>query len=138
MPGTVPEGETSSALQSTVDLAPTFLRVAGIPVPRWMTGLDAMGCWTGEQTPHRSHVIVENRHNPTTMNLKTYIDDRYKLTVHFNQPYGELYDLQEDPGELRNLWDDPQAGQLKADLLLKFLHADMAIEPMPMPRIAGA
>jgi len=70
--------------------------------------------------------------------MKTYIDERYKLTVHFNRKYGELYDLQEDPGEYRNLWDIPECQELKKDLLLKFIYADMAIEPMLMPRISGA
>lgn len=138
LPGVVPEGVSSSALQSTVDLAPTFLSFAEIPIPRFMTGLDAAKVWTGEAESHRDHVIVENRHNPTTMNMKTYIDNRYKMTIHFNRSYGELYDLAADPGELKNLWDMPDAQDLKRDLLLKFLYADMAIEPMPMPRIAAA
>jgi len=138
MPGTVPQGQVSEALQSTVDVAPTFLSFADIPIPRYMTGLDAKACWTGEIPAHRDHVIVENRHNPTTMNMKTFIDEHHKITVHFNKPYGELYDLKADPGELVNLWDAPQAQELKAELLLKFLHADMAIEAMPMPRVACA
>ncbi|MDT8391507.1 MAG: sulfatase-like hydrolase/transferase [Lentisphaeria bacterium] len=137
-PGTIPAGVVSEAIQSTVDLAPTFLSFADIPVPRRMTGLDAKACWTGGVPAHRHHAIVENRHNPTTMNIKTYIEERHKITIHFNQPYGELYDLQEDPGELTNLWDVPEAGAIKQQLLLKFLHADMAIESMPMPRVAGA
>ncbi|MFO7822009.1 MAG: sulfatase-like hydrolase/transferase [Lentisphaeria bacterium] len=138
MPGTIAQDTRSTALQSTVDLAPTFLSFAGIPVPRIMTGLDMKPEWTGESGPIRSHVIVENRHNPTTMNMKTYIDERYKITVHFNQDYGEIYDLQTDPGEYTNLWNSADHQDLKRDLLLKFLYADMAIEPMPMPRICGA
>ena len=59
-------------------------------------------------------------------------------TVHFNQQYGELYDLKEDPGEYINLWDDPASQDLKRDLLLDFIHAEMAKAPLPMPRIAGA
>ena len=138
MPGTVPAGVTSDSLQSTVDLAPTFLSFSGLPIPRRMTGLDAREAWIGKKNCHRDHVIVENRHNPTTMNMKTYIEDRYKITVHYNRSYGELYDLREDPGELKNLWDVPDAQDLKRDLLLKFLHAEMGKEAMPMPRIAGA
>lgn len=38
------------------------------------------------------------------MYMNSYIMERYKLTVHYNREYGELYDLQEDPGELVNLW----------------------------------
>jgi len=48
------------------------------------------------------------------------------------------YDLQEDPGEYVNLWDHPEAQDLKRDLLLAFLHGEMAKAPLPMPRIAGA
>jgi len=138
MPGTIPEGVTSDSLQSTVDLAPTMLSFAGIDIPRRMTGLDERPVWNGETETIRDHVIVENRHNPTTMNMKTYVDERHKLTVHFNRPYGELYDLVDDPCELRNLWDVPECQDLRKDLLLKLVHADMAIEAMPMPRIAGA
>jgi len=138
LPGTIPQGKRFDALQSTVDLAPTMLSFAGVDVPRIMTGIDEKPVWTGEVETLREHVIVENRHNPTTMNMKTYIDERYKLTVHFNRKYGELYDLQEDPGEYRNLWDIPECQELKKDLLLKFIYADMAIEPMLMPRISGA
>jgi arylsulfatase A-like enzyme len=137
-PEHVPVNVESSALQSLVDLAPTFLDCCGIPIPRCMTGISQKDVWSGEVPEVRDHVLVENRHNPTTMNHKTYVNQRYKLTVYYNQPYGELFDLQEDPGELHNRWDDPDCAALKAELLLKFVHAEMAKEPLPMPRIAGA
>ncbi len=137
-PGRVPEGKVSESLQSTVDLAPSFLAAAGVAVPRHMTGIDETPVWFGQEETLRDHVIVENQHQPTTMNMRTYIDSRYKLTVHYNREYGELYDLQEDPGELRNLWDDPASKDLKSELLLKFMYGEMAKAPLPMPRIAGA
>jgi arylsulfatase A-like enzyme len=138
MPGTIPENIQSDSLQSTVDLAPTFLSFAGIDVPRRMTGLDEKAVWTGEKKTIRDHVIVENRHNPTTMNMKTYVNERYKMTIHFKCEYGEIYDLQNDPGEYKNLWDLPECQELKKDLFQKFLYAEMEKEAMPMPRIAGA
>ena len=138
LPGTIPAGKVSDSLQSTVDIPETFLSFAGIPVPRTMAGIDEKAVWTGEKETIRDHVIVENQHQPTTMNLRTYINARYKITVHFNKPYGELYDLQEDPGEYMNLWDKPAFQDLKCELLLAFLHGEMAKAPLPMPRIAGA
>ncbi len=137
-PGRVPAGRVSESLQSTVDLAPTFLAAAGLPVPRAMTGLDETPVWFGEQETRRDHVIVENQHQPTTMNLRTFITERYKLTIHYNRPYGELYDLQSDPGEIVNLWDHPAAQEIKMGLLLRFLYGEMAKTPLPMPRIAPA
>lgn len=138
LPGEVPAGHISDALQSTVDLPQTFLDIAGLPVPRSMSGVTETDVWFGRRDRRRDHVIVENQHQPTTVNLRTYINTRYKLTVHYNQPYGELYDLQEDPGEYVNLWDHPEAQDIKRDLLLKFAHGEMAKAPLPMPRIAGA
>jgi arylsulfatase A-like enzyme len=138
LPGTIPEGKQSDALQSTVDLPQTFLSIAGLPVPRNMTGVDEREVWFGEKDTLRDHVIVENQHQPTTMNMRTYIDARYKLTVHFNREYGELYDLEHDPGEYVNLWDKPEHQTLKSDLLLKFVYGEMAKAPRPMPRIIGA
>ena len=49
-----------------------------------------------------------------------------------------LSDLQDDPDEYRNLWDDPACQELKARLILKLLHAEMGKEPLWMPRVAGA
>ncbi|MFN2262692.1 MAG: sulfatase-like hydrolase/transferase, partial [Anaerolineales bacterium] len=138
MPGTIPDGVQSSALQSTLDLPQTFLSFAGLPVPRSMTGVDEKAVWTGETPQLRHHVMVENQHQPTTMNMRTYINQRYKMTVHYNHSYGELYDLEADPGEYVNLWDLPEFQDLKRDLLLEFIHAEMAKAPLPMPRIAGA
>lgn len=137
-PGVIPAGARSCALQSLVDLAPTFLSFAGIDIPRTMAGLDQKNVWCGKEESVRSHVIIENRHQPTTINLKTYVDQHFKITVYYNQTYGELFDLQNDPGELNNLWNSPEHSQLKSELLLRFLHGEMGKEPLWMPRIAGA
>jgi len=137
-PGHVPAGRISTAIQSLVDLAPTFLSLAGIPIPHHMTGIDQSEVWKGTKSSVRDHAIVEFRHEPTTIHQKTYVNERYKLTVYYNQTYGELFDLQEDPGEIRNLWDEPEYAELKSELLLKYIWAELGKESMPMPRIWGA
>ncbi|MBB6634657.1 sulfatase family protein [Cohnella thailandensis] len=137
-PGKVPAGRRSGAIQSLVDLAPTFLSFSGIPIPSAMTGIDQREVWLGEKQHARKHAICEFRHEPTTIHQKTYVDERYKITVYYNQTYGELFDLEADPGELRNLWDDPAHERLKTELLLKYIWAELGKEPMPMPRIHHA
>jgi uncharacterized sulfatase len=122
-----------------VDFAPTFLAAAGIPIPGVMQGFNQAEVWSGHQeAPVREHVIVENRHNPTTVHLRTYVDRRYKITVYRDKDYGELFDLQEDPQERCNLWDDAQSQALKCELLLRFVQAEIQREPTRMPRIAVA
>ena len=91
-----------------------------------------------KQDTARNHVIVENRHEPTTIHLKTYVNDRYKITTYYNQEYGELFDLHEDPSEVNNLWNNQSFANLKANLIQELLFAEMGKEPLPMPRVAGA
>lgn len=131
-------GGVSAAMQSIADIAPTLLSLAGIDIPISMTGIDQSAVWNGDAESVRTHTIVENRHQPTTIHQKSYIDARYKITVYCNHDYGELFDLEADPGETHNLWDEPTAANLKSSLLLRYIHAELEKEPLPMPRIAGA
>jgi uncharacterized sulfatase len=138
LPGVIEAGKRTDAMMTLVDLAPTFLDMAGLKIPRAMTGWSQKAVLEGSRDAVRDHIIVENHHQPTTLHLKTYVDARYKLTVYYNQSYGELFDLQEDPGEVNNLWDDPPSQELKKDLLLKYVHAELGKEPMWMPRLSTA
>ncbi len=137
-PGNIPAEKTSAALQSLVDLAPTFLNLCQLPIPRTITGIDQSAVWLGEEEKVRDHIICENHHEPTTIHLKTYVDERYKITVYYNREYGELYDLKEDPKEINNLWNQPEYHELKTKLLLKYIWAELGKEPMWMPRVYGA
>jgi arylsulfatase A-like enzyme len=137
-PGQVTRGRVSSALQSQVDFPQTFLAAAGIPAPGIMQGVNQLDVWQGRAERARDWALVENRHNPTTVHLRTLVTGRHKITVYRDAAYGELFDLADDPGEQRNRWDDPIYRDLKAALLLDFVQAEIQREPTRMPRIAGA
>ncbi len=137
-PGQKNTGIFSSAIQSLVDLAPTFLDFCGIKIPRSMTGVSQKVVWEGRENAARNHALIEDRFNPTTMHHKTYVDERHKITVYFGADYGELFDLKEDPGEVNNLWDSAAHLELKQRLLLKMVQAQLGAEPLPMPRIFAA
>lgn len=132
------KGLRSRAIQSTVDLAQTFLGLAGISQPLCMTGVDQSLVWRGEMDKIREYALIENHFQPTKFYAKTYVDDRYKITIYMDQSYGELFDLKKDPNELVNLWEHADAQALKMDLFLKMLHADQAKEPLFMPRMSMA
>ena len=136
-PGRTPEGKTSEAIQNLVDLAPTFLAAAGVDIPGAMTGLNQLPTWTGGE-PARTWSITENHHGTRSFHMRTYINQRYKITVHRDGDEGELFDLREDPGEVNNLWGDAEAQGLKCELLHEFMQATLVSEPMRMPRVASA
>lgn len=137
-PGRVPAGARSDAIQSLVDYPATFLSAAGIERPRFLSGLDQLPSWRDPARHVRDHTLVENTHEPGAAVLRTYIDDRHKITVYQHFDCGELFDLAEDPGESRNLWNDPAHTALKARLLQKFVRAEMARDILPMPRVSIA
>ncbi len=119
LPNQIPAGEVSHSLQTLVDFAPTMLSLSGLPIPDDMTGVNQQAVWQGDDSKQRDHVIVENRHQPTTIHMKTYIDTRFKLTVYYNRDYGEVFDLQNDPQELKNLWSDEELRNLLMEKLLE-------------------
>lgn len=136
-PKHTPAGQTSDAIQNLVDLPPTFLSAAGLDVPVFMTGVDQSDTWLAGR-PARTHSVTENHHGTNACHMRTYVDQRYKITVYRTLDDGELFDLENDPQETHNLWQDPSSQELKKDLLLKFMQATLQYEQMRMPRIAGA
>ncbi len=44
-------------------------------------------------------------------------DRRYKLVIYHGHEHGELFDMESDPGEFENHWDDPAQAETKLRLL---------------------
>jgi len=88
--------------------------------------------------PYRKMAVTEFRHQPTAVHLRTYIEERYKLTVYRDHEYGELFDLHADPEERCNLWNDPESERIRAKIIQRALNAEITREPMRLRRIANA
>lgn len=136
--GKIPKNMVSDALISFVDFAPSILSICGCNIPRTMSGIDQSSVFLGKKKSLRNWALVENRHEPTTIYLKTYIEKRYKITVYYRRNYGELFDLKKDPFEYNNLWDEPEYKELKNEMIKKLLFAEMEKEPLWMPRVCSA
>ena len=50
-------------------------------------------------------------------------DERYKLVVYHGRGLGELFDLEADPHEFDNLWDDPTLIGTKIELMRRSFDA---------------
>lgn len=133
-PGRVRAGIESPALVELVDLAPTLLEAAGLPVPSFMQGRSLFPLLTGGADPsaHKPHVVAEyndalgSSRLPIPSHGTMYFDGRYKSIVYHGQDLGELFDLEADPGEFDDLWNDRGARDLRATLLRRHFDAIMA------------
>ncbi len=93
-----------------VDLAPTMLDIAGVPVPGQMQGRSLLPLVRGEKppAPWRTEFFYEHHSVPDRIPpVEAFRTARWKYIRWLAQPgHGaveELYDLASDPGEERNL-----------------------------------
>ncbi len=113
---------TSSALASTIDLAPTILARAGAKPYFGIQGKSLLDTLDGSRGS-RDRLVIEHEDTQRRMNFpraavaRVLLAADHRLTVYGGQPWGELYDLRRDPGELHNLWDDPASAGVKAGLI---------------------
>lgn len=133
-PGRLPVGRRTDGLASLVDFAPTVLDLAGVPIPGEMQGRSLAPLLRGGTETHREGVLTEfqSSYRPW-LNLKTWRTDEWKLTYYASQPYGELYDLRNDPGEFVNLWDSPEHRDVRSRLLERLLEELVLTEPRTPP-----
>jgi arylsulfatase A-like enzyme len=68
------------------------------------------------------------------MTMRTLVDRRWRITYYRGMPWGELYDLENDPREMHNLWDAPAAAKAKAELTERLLQKMLELaERSPLP-----
>ena len=102
-------------LVSLMDLGPTILNAAGIPVPTYLEGRSLMPYLNDQDPAPRKYVFCEDNYQ-IMMRSKTH-----KVVYYIGQAEGELYDLNADPHELWNRWDAPHYAAIKNEMLADLL-----------------
>jgi arylsulfatase A-like enzyme len=112
LPGSVPPASVNEELVMNLDFGPTFLDLAGVPIPKEMQGRSLAGWLLGEKPPDwRKAVYYHYYEYPAVHMVKRHYGIRtrqFKL-IHFYHDIDawEMYDLDTDPGEVRNVYPDP-------------------------------
>lgn len=103
----VPQGSVPQAMVANIDLAPTFLELAGLPPSPVMQGRSLVPCWRGEPPADwRNAVYYRYYHDPGDHRTAAHAGVRtatHKLVHYWKQDAYELFYLVEDPQEQRNL-----------------------------------
>jgi len=103
-------GSVPDQFVMNIDLAPTFLDLAGLPVPESMQGRSIAPLLRGESPRDwRKTVYYRYYHDPGHHNTVAHLGVRtttHKLIHYWKQDAYELFDLTADPNEQRNLLHD--------------------------------
>ncbi len=109
-------GVVDERLFSQIDVGPTVLEAAGLPVPQRLDGHSNLARFvSGDESQAPEAVLCEDNY----LTMYRTLDRKY---IHYaGQPHAEYFDLTTDPFEERNLADDPaHAGEL-AELRARML-----------------
>lgn len=156
-PGRVRPGRRN-ALASLLDVVPTLLELLGIdglgagrdgnPVPGVpaqppeLPGVSLAPVLAGASEAVQAHVLIEDDEDYLGLRLRTMITDGARITTYTDRdgpaPYGELFDLREDPHERRNLWHEPTHTRVKTELLAGLHHALVRTDGAPGRRMGHA
>ncbi len=130
-PDAVNAGQVEEGMIMNIDVAPTILDFAGIDVPESMQGESLKPLLNGSAPQWRDHIYYSYYENTWAMRVLEQAElsdpsfnfftahrigphrgirgERYKLIEYYSEnDYWEFFDLEEDPNELRNVYDDPK------------------------------
>ena len=118
-PKLVNAGQAVSEMVLNADIAPTFLEMAGAPVPKQMQGKSVVPLLKGKNEGWRKSFLFTywpdlNYFLPRITAIRT---DRYLYSVTPDlKDIDELYDEKSDPAEMTNLAENPNYKELKNKL----------------------
>jgi arylsulfatase A-like enzyme len=125
-PAAIAPGQSQTEMVQNIDYAPTLLDFAGVPVPLDMQGVSLKGLLVGEaedlnrdELYYHYYEGIEKTHNVAKqygVRTRTHKLIRFKDV---GMDHWEMYDLQKDPSEMRNIYDDPASADIRQELHLK-------------------
>ncbi len=114
-PEVVPSGQKLNKLVSNLDVAPTFLSLAGTSFSHSVDGRDLLPIITKKDAEWEEDLMCETHGHLTSRLGRLLVTERYKY-IYNERDLDELYDIQEDPFELKNLISDENYSEILIDL----------------------
>jgi arylsulfatase A-like enzyme len=119
-PKEIKAGIKIDKMVQNLDLAPTFLDYAGVEASTDLQGVSFRDLVSEKTTSWRDAIYYTYYEYPSVHMVKRHYGvrtERYKL-MHFYYDIDEweLYDLEEDPSEMNNRYDDPQYADIQQKL----------------------
>lgn len=123
-PQKIKAGSVNNEMALNLDFAPTFLDLAGVEKPEYMQGASLLPLFSSETPDNwRTSVYYHYYEYPGWHAVKRHYGirtQRFKL-IHFYYDIDEweLYDLEKDPNEMLNVYNDPEYQQIRDSLTIQ-------------------
>ncbi len=104
-------GLVTDALLNSVDMVPTILGLAGIDAPKYMQGKDLSAWYSKGKGPKQDYLYMGLR--DVTNAWRAVWDGEYFLS---DLAYNNLYNVEKDPMELNNLYNNPAYAKKQKEL----------------------
>ncbi|MBI4582070.1 MAG: sulfatase [Planctomycetes bacterium] len=130
-PGRAAKGKLVDQMVLNIDLAPTILELAGVPVPAQMQGRSWRPLLEGKTVPWRRSFYYEYFFEApfASPHVQAVRTERGKLIRYPGHPeWSELFDLAADPYETKNLINDPAKADLHRELEAEFQRERQKVE----------
>ena len=119
-PKEVKEGKVIDKMVQNLDFAPTILDFAGVKIPEEMQGESFRNLLNGSSDEFRDYAYYTYYEYPSWHMVKRHYGiatERYKL-IHFYYDIDEweMYDLETDPNEMNNIYEDPDYADVREEL----------------------
>ncbi len=119
-PGRLPEGSRLPQVVSLVDVVATMLELADVEPPVALDGDSMVPLMRDRDSQWKDEAFAEYCGHGVVAPMAMQRQGRFKLNYSHGDP-PELYDLQEDPRELRNLAGLPQVAQTEREMRSRLL-----------------
>jgi arylsulfatase A-like enzyme len=120
-PKRIPAGTICREMALDIDLAPTLLDLAGVPIPAHMQGKSLLPLAKASDPSFRKEWYYEYYEWPNPEKVppcRGIRTERYKLIQYLLEPQEfEFYDLKNDPKETRNLYGMPEFAPIQQHLI---------------------
>jgi len=129
----IPAGARVAAPASLIDVFPTIAGLAGLPLPS-STGVDLSPTWLGGELEPRVLFAEADWKNEEHDVRRAVRDGRFKLHLDLSTGESRLFDLEEDPGETRDVTArHPEVAERLRGELERFLEERVEGDPIPEP-----
>ena len=119
-PGRVAAGHKVDDIMQQMDIVPALLNYAGIETPEMFETKSVQAALEGRDGYVRDYVYCEQSRDGILQDTEfmTMVRSKDWKLVHFlGEEYGQLFDLNNDPKEIENRWDDPAVETIKREML---------------------